>query len=90
MLFLLRPVAIPGGKFELRSAGYDPAEVDTFLATIAARPRADIETVKFHLARPGYEFAAVDDKIDRLLRGATPTDGRHRVEGKHTYHARHP
>lgn len=90
VLFLLRPVGVPGGKFELRSAGYDPDEVDAFMATITARVRADIETIRFHLARPGYEFAAVDDKIECLLGVATPTDGRHRVEGKHTYHASRP
>jgi hypothetical protein len=90
VLFLLRPVAVPGGRFELRSAGYDPDEVDAFMATIDLRTRVEIETVTFHLARPGYEFKAVDDKIDRLLGDATPTDARRRAEGKHTFHAMRP
>jgi hypothetical protein len=90
VLFVLRPVAIPGGRFELRSAGYDPAEVDRFLATVDGRTPTEIDTVTFHFARPGYEFAAVDDKLDRLRGGTARTDGRHRPEGKHTYHARRP
>src|SRR5450755_3363097 len=44
VLFLLRPVAIPGGMFELRSAGYDPDEVDTFFATIDGRTSTVIDT----------------------------------------------
>ena len=58
VLFLLRPVAMPGGGLDLRSAGYDPAEVDTFLATVDERTPTEIDTVTFHIARPGYEFAA--------------------------------
>jgi hypothetical protein len=90
VLFLLRPVAIPGGVFEMRSAGYDPAEVDSFLATIDGRAPVEIATVTFHLARPGYEFAAVDNRLDRLLPGATPADPRGPSEGRHRYHARRP
>jgi hypothetical protein len=90
VLFLLRPVGVPGDAFEMRSAGYDPDEVDLFLATIDRRAPVEIETVTFHLARPGYEFAAVDDKLDRLLPGATPADPPRRAEGRHRYHARRP
>jgi hypothetical protein len=90
VLFLLRPVGVPGGAFEMRSAGYDPDEVDSFLATVDRRAPVEIETVNFHLARPGYEFAAVDDKLDRLLPGATFADPRRPSEGRHRYHARRP
>lgn len=67
-----QPHASPatGGRPELRlrRGGYDVAEVDAFLATMATRTAEEIRTVTFNSARrkQGYDQDDVDQLLDQL------------------------
>jgi DivIVA domain-containing protein len=79
VLFVRRPTHDNAGRFELRSRGYDPAEVDAFLDDICHKNPADIRMATFHTARPGYHPAAVDDALDGYAIGRpVATVGKHR------------
>jgi hypothetical protein len=83
LLWLMRPTsrsestvadaALP--PFPTDSRGYDCDEVEAFFAGIASSSPAEIEAVRFHARRGGYERETVDRALDGWVAkngGATP------------------
>lgn len=58
--------------FPLASTGYDPAQVDAFLADHAAGRSTPVGETTFDTVRNGYDMQAVDEVLARLPEPAGP------------------